>query len=148
MNLREKRLEQPVELNLISLVDVMFTLLLFFVLTTTFDHRADIVLKLPTAGSARPAEERGDVDITIDAEGNFFVAGRPLVNAQLETLQQAVRTAAQSVKEPNIIISADARTPHQSVVTAMDAARRLGFYRVTIATSAERSGAPVDAPAR
>lgn len=144
MNFREPRDEEPVELSLVSLVDVVFTLLLFFVLTTTFRDRADITLTLPRADSAVEAEARDDIEITVDAEGRYYIQGQALVNAAPETLKRALAEAVGERTEPLVVVAADGATPHQAVVTAMDVARQLGIGRLTIATSP--AAAPVSEP--
>lgn len=150
MNLRDPRVEEPVELNLVSLVDVVFTLLLFFVLTTTFQNRADITLDLPRADSGTPPQSSDNIDITVDARGRYYVQGQALVNERQETLERALQEAIRGVERPLVVISADAQSPHQAVVTAMDAARRSGIARLTIATSPQQrpagQGAAVDGP--
>lgn len=133
MNLRPRRRGDP-EVNLVSLIDVVFLLLLFFLLSTTFKQGSNIHLDLPKA-SAQPEQTIDEtLTVTIDAEGNFYLNGRPLVNQQLDTLKRALKAAIVTDKKPPLIISADAKTPHQAVVTAMDAARQVGLVHLSIAT--------------
>ena len=75
-----------------------------------------------------------DDRVAVDAQGRFYVNGRQLLNTQSKTLRQALQSAAGESESPPIIISADAKTPHQAVVQIMDAARELGFVRLTFAT--------------
>lgn len=148
MNLREPRAEEPLELNLVSLVDIVFTMLLFFVLTTTFDRRADIALELPEAESAEVSERRDHIEITIDPDGRFYVQGQALVESSLDSLRRALGEAVEGgapSEAPRVVITADGTSPHQAVVTAMDATRQLGINRVTIATSLQQ-GTPADGP--
>lgn len=133
MNLRRTRREEP-ELNLIPLVDILFVVLIFFIVTTTFNRDAGITLTLPEASAGAEAKEGVTLDIVIDAEGRYYINQQQVVNTSPETLQRALQQAAGEIKEAPVIISADAKTPHQSVITAMDAARQLGFVHITLAT--------------
>ena len=134
MNLRKPRRDEP-EINLIPLIDILFFLLLFFMLSSTFDRAAALKIDLPTS-SAPPAENtrRDNIDVVIDSAGNYAVDGRQLSNNQGETLIRALRLAIGTRDHPPLIISADGRTPHQAVVTAMDAARQVGLVHLSIAT--------------
>jgi len=133
MKLRAKRTEE-VELNLISLVDVVLLLVIFFMLTTTFvqDSRLRIMLPEATPGSAeRPVNP---IVVSISAQGSYRVNDRALVNNERATLSAALRQVAGDSRRGPVTIRADARSTHQSVVTAMDVAARLGFTQVDIAT--------------
>ncbi len=131
MNLRHSKKEAP-EVNITPLIDVVFLLLIFFMVSTTFEREAELSIELPEASSkAQKQDER--IEIAIDASGRYFVNGRQLVNRQTQTIRQALKQASEGLKEPSVVISADANTPHQSVVTVMDAARQLGLVRLTFA---------------
>ncbi len=133
MNLRKFRREE-LSINLTPLIDVVFLLLIFFMVTTTFREESEIEIDLPQA-TDEPVEVSKDVvEIMIDNKGQYYVNEKPLVNAQLNTLKQALRQVVTEGQTPPVIISADAQSPHQSVVTAMDAARQLGLVRLSIAT--------------
>ena len=129
------------DINLTPLIDVVFLLLIFFMVTTTFSREAEIKLKLPEATSA---EQTSDEDLVVTIQisdiGQFAVQGpedeepRELINSSLDTLRKAIERAAGDLTEPVILIRADRLTPHESVVSAMDAARRLGFFQITFAT--------------
>jgi biopolymer transport protein ExbD len=131
MNFRPHRENKP-ELNLIPMIDVLIVLLIFLVLTTTFSREASLRIDLPEASAEARAEEKG-VEIVIDAEGHYVINRHQLINTSLETVQKALREAAGDDKNPAIVISADRKTPHQAVITALDAASRLGFVHITFA---------------
>ncbi len=134
MNLRRPRRDEP-EINLIPLIDILFFLLLFFMLSSTFDRAADLKIDLPkSSAAATENEQRGNIDVVVDRAGNYSVNGRQLVNNQLDTLIKALRLAIGNREHPPLTISADGRTPHQAVVTAMDAARQVGLVQLSIAT--------------
>lgn len=133
MNLRPAP-KEPADINLTPLIDVVFLLLIFFMVSTTFNRDSELSIELPAA-SAEAREKRPDsIEVAIDAQGRYYVDGRQLLNTQSKTLRQALKTAAGENTSPPIIISADAKTPHQAVVQIMDAARELGFIRLTFAT--------------
>lgn len=133
MRLRPARREPP-EINLTALIDVVFLLLIFFMVSTTFQRDAELAIELPEADSeTQPTEERV-IDVTIDVQGRFYVDGRALVNTQVKSIKQALSRAAGDGKPPPIVVSADANTPHQAVIAVMDAARQLGFLRLSFAT--------------
>ncbi|NNJ96958.1 MAG: biopolymer transporter ExbD [Gammaproteobacteria bacterium] len=135
MNLRPERTDQRVDINLTPLIDVVFLLLIFFMVSTTFDRHANLKVELPEASATISQQQQDPVVISIDADGNYFINDRQLVNTTLETLKIALRkTVADKEKDVPLVLRADATTPHQSVVRAMDAAAQLGLTRLSIAT--------------
>ena len=142
MKFRSTERDSP-EISLTPLIDVVFLLLIFFMVSTTFEQHSELGIELPDASADASARDDAVIDVVIDAEGNVYVEGRPLTDPRLEPLQRALAEAAAGLDSPPVVIGADARTPHQSVVTVMDAARRAGLYRLTFA--ARRSAEP---PAR
>ena len=138
MNFRTRRREEPV-VNLTPLIDVILLLVIFFAVTTTFNHQSALHVDLPEA-DAKPEEQADQpVTVTIDAQGRYYVQQQQLINTQVATLRRAIQLAAGERSSPPLVISADAKTPHQAVVTAMDAARQLGIVRLSIATRQSQS---------
>ncbi len=133
MKLRVKRSEE-IELNLISLVDVVLLLVIFFMLSTTFVQDSRLRIVLPEAGSTSAQRAPNAIVVSISAQGSYRVNDRALVNNERATLSAALRQVAGESREGPVTIRADARSSHQSVVTAMDVAARLGFTQVDIAT--------------
>lgn len=133
MRLQVRRTEE-VELNLISLVDVVLLLVIFFMLSTTFVEEAQLRIALPEAGTATLEFAAQPLVITISAQGSYRVNDRALVNNDRATLSAALRQVAGDSRSGPVTIRADARSTHQSVVTAMDVAARQGFTQVNIAT--------------
>jgi biopolymer transport protein ExbD len=133
MNFRPRG-EEEVDVNLTPLIDVVFLLLIFFMVSTTFIRESEIELTLPEAS----AEVRDDpidiIEIAIDANGRYFVNGNALISSQLAVIRQALNDVRPSDAEPVVVISADAEASHQSVVTVMDAARQIGLTRITFPT--------------
>lgn len=135
MNLKPRTSEE-LDVNVTPLIDVIFLLLIFFMVSTTFEKTSEIEVTLPEAAVDKPLSENDDpIEVTISAEGTYFVNGKRVVNTQLSILKQALVKMSNGRKDPPIIISADANATHQSVVKVMDAARQLGFIHLNIATS-------------
>lgn len=135
MNFR-KGLSDEVEVNLTPLIDVVFLLLIFFMVTTTFDRDAKIKINLPTTSNAVAIAEKGTLELLIDNQGKYFVDGREILNNKPETLFRAMsQILDQRSKNPPLVISADANANYQSVVTAMDIAGRLGLTNFSMATT-------------
>jgi len=125
---------QP-EVNLTSLIDVVLLLLIFFMVSTSFVKQSQITISLPEADSVDVVEEAPDqIDIMITASGTYLVNGRELINSRPETIRNALQRVSGGDNSLPLTISADANATHQSVVTAMDVAGRLGFARISIAT--------------
>lgn len=137
MRLQGNRREEP-DVNLTPLIDVVFLLLIFFMVSTTFERETEISIELPEASGKPVEQQRQMVEISIDEKGRYFVNKEEVINTQLETLKQAIKKAAGGEEKPRVLLSADKMTPHQAVITAMDAARQLGFVSLTFATAAAK----------
>jgi biopolymer transport protein ExbD len=134
VKLRTADREEP-DINLTSLIDVVLLLLVFFMVTTSFVRESQIAIRLPEASATTQPAPPLPVEISITAAGEYRVNGRPLVDNRPATLAAALRKVAGDLEgSPALTISADADTTHQSVVTAMDVAGRLGFSEMSIAT--------------
>ena len=135
MNLRPRKREQP-DINLAPLIDVVFLLLLFFMVSTTFNDDARLRLQLPQAdGEPASSDELDSVEVVIDANGRFYVDDQQVLDTSAKTLRQALVGAVGSRPELPLLIKADAKTPHQAVMTALDAASQLGMTRIAFAAS-------------
>jgi len=134
MNLQPDHEEEP-EVNLTPLIDVVFLLLIFFMVSTTFETQSRIQIELPkaTAEATRPDDET--LEIIIDAQGRYFIGNAQVVNNKLKTLRGAIRKALGKREELPVIIRADANTPHQAVIRALDASAQLGLIHISLATS-------------
>ena len=143
MNFRRKKREK-LDITLISMIDVLFVLLLFFMVSTTFSHHTEIKVQLPEADGASAEQNEKMVTLTIDADGAYSLeseGGEPkkMADRQLETLKQELQKLAEQSKELPFIISADGKTPHQSVITALEAAGEAGFSHITFAAQHSKS---------
>ena len=134
MNLTNAERDEP-EVNLASLIDVVFLLLIFFMVSTTFERQAALKVDLPETSEQTAQAVEKSLEVVIDAQGRFFVAEKALVNSQRETLRAALIEALAGDTEQPITLRADAQTPHHFVVTAMDELGKLGIYNISIATA-------------
>ena len=123
-----------VNVNLTPLIDVVFLLLIFFMVSTTFTRETQLEVDLPQAENSAESVQERPIEIVITAAGEYRVNGEGLVNAQARTLRLALTKVAGDNYDLALIISADAQTPHQAVVTAMDVAGGLGFSKLSITT--------------
>ncbi|MFN3239252.1 MAG: ExbD/TolR family protein [Pseudomonadales bacterium] len=135
-----RRTRTEVEVNLTPLIDVVFLLLIFFMVSTTFTKDTQLSIDLPEAEGdpARVAEKI--IEITVTRNGDYAVNGTVLVDKQLGTLKRAIEKVAEGDTALPMVITADSATPHQSVVTAMDAAGQLGFIHLSITTRNSADG--------
>ncbi|MBV6822747.1 biopolymer transporter ExbD [Pseudomonas sp. PD9R] len=141
MKFRRKQREN-VDINLVSLIDVVFVLLLFFVVTTTFTRETQLRVDLPEAVSGASADDQvKTLDIAISADGVFSVNNQILPKSDLATLMEALQKESNGDTNKPLSISADGKTQHQSVITAMDAAGKLGFSHLRM-TTIEAAPAP------
>ncbi|WP_455199076.1 ExbD/TolR family protein [Kaarinaea lacus] len=129
------RQKEVLDVNITPLIDVVFLLLIFFMVSTTFERESEIEIMLPEATASATTSDEFVMQVTIDEEGTYYVNQQRVINTKLDTLMKAMQEVAGDRKDPPIILSADAKTPHQSVITAMDAARRLGFVHINFATT-------------
>ena len=133
MNFRRQRLEE-VNVNLTPLIDVVFLLLIFFMVSTTFTRETQLSIDLPEAtGQARESTEE-EIEILIDESGQYRVNGKGLVDSRIRTLQAAVYKISAGDTTLPMVITADAQTSHESVVRAMDAVGKMGFVHLSITT--------------
>lgn len=133
--------EEP-EISLISLVDVVFMLLIFFMVTTTFVRSSTLKLSLPQADSTQIPQEQRSIEVVVDADGRYYVDGRQLRDDSPQTLERGLRQMAGEDVARGLVIRADGRAPHQSVVTVLDVAGRTGFSQLSIATVPPRAAHP------
>ena len=129
-----RQVQQEVNINLTPLIDVVFLLLIFFMVSTTFTRETQLSIDLPQASGQEARQEPKQVEIVIGRNGEFSVNGRALVNSKDTTLKTAIESASGNDNTLPLIITADAITPYQAVVTAMDMAGQLGFVHISMTT--------------
>ena len=134
MNLQPGGEDEP-EVNLTPLIDVVFLLLIFFMVSTTFEHQSRIQIELPEATASPDEIEKESIEIIIDAQGRYFIGEEQVVNTELKTLKSALSKVLGDREAVPVTIRADASTPHQAVITALDATSQLGLTQISLATS-------------
>lgn len=126
---------EELELNLTPLIDVVFLLLIFFMVSTTFQKESEISLQLPRATDSEVSTPQERIEVVINAAGRYYINDQELVKSDVVSLQNALFKISGGKRDIPLTIRADAQAPHQSVVTAMDAAGQLGMLKMSIATS-------------
>ncbi len=129
-----RKRKHELTLNLTPLIDVVFLLLIFFMVSTSFTRETQIALSLPTADGHSPEKSTDLLEINIDINGNYFVNGQGLVNNEKSTLIKALKRLTVVDRNKPVIISSDAKTAYQNVITAMDAAGQAGYSNLSLAT--------------
>lgn len=137
MNFKRKSNDE-FDLNLTPLIDVVFLLLIFFMVTTTFDRETQLKIELPQA-SGEQKKVTQSLEISIDSKSRFFVNQKEVVNSGIETIKKALKQEAGDQESPPLLISADGQATHQSVMTVLDAAGQLGFVNITFAANEPKS---------
>lgn len=139
MKLTSRANDSEPEINLTSLIDVIFVLIIFFVATTTFNQRSALKLQLPTAQAVAKQDPGEPLNVLVDAEGRYFIGENEVLKSDVGSLKEAIVAVAGQDRSMPVVLRADARTPHQSVITAMDALGQLGFVKLSIATTPEKN---------
>ena len=141
MNFRPRAKDEP-EINLIPFIDVLLVVLIFLMLTTTYSKFTEMQLKLPVADADAQRDYPKEVVVAVSSDGRYMVNKQPVSGRSTEQLADSINGAARAGKDSVIIISADAAATHQSVITVMEAARRIGLTQITFATqSSAQAGA-------
>lgn len=134
MNFRGGHSREEPEINLIPMIDVLLVIIIFLMLTTTYSKFSGIEINLPTAAASKPAEQPNEIEVAVTATGQILVNKMPLGLADVKTIADTLRRAAGDRENPVIIISADAKTTHQSVVDIMQAAQTAGYPHISFTT--------------
>lgn len=142
MNFQRGMTKDDPEINLIPLIDVLLVILIFLMVTTTYARFAELQINLPEAQGESAKETPAQINVNVDAGGNYQINEGAAAQASVDALASALTQAAGSQKDPVVVISADARATHQSVIRVMDAARRVGFNRVTFVTQSTTAESP------
>lgn len=133
-----KKKKEDVQINLTPLIDVVFLLLIFFMVSTSFKKETKVSLELPEASGEQMDSQQALIEVTISKNGEIFVNGNGLVNRDVQTIKEAIKQSSTDYQTP-VIISADADAPYQSVITVMDAAGQAGFNNLTLPTQQPNS---------
>ena len=138
MNFQRGREKEPLEINLVPLIDVMMVILIFLMITTTYNKYTELQINLPTADADKQMERSNEIAVLVNTQGQYVINRRPVTFHTIEQLADELKRAATSAKEPVVVISADATATHQAVVRVMEAARVAGLTQITFTTQAAR----------
>lgn len=138
MNFQRGRGHDEPEINLIPLIDVLLVIIIFLMLTTTYAKFSGLEINLPTADSSKQAEQPNEVNVAVTAAGQVLVNKTPLAATDVRSISEALRRAAGDRQDPVIVINADAKATHQSVVDIMQAAQAAGYPHISFATQSPR----------
>ena len=136
MRIRSRAFREEPEINFIPLIDVLLVILIFLMVTTTYSRFAELQINLPTADAQKPADRPEQLDVAVDAKGNYMINKAPVPANNAAALSAALKNAAGTMKDPVVVINADANAAHQSVVRVMEAAQLAGYARITFTTQA------------
>lgn len=139
MRIRDHRADDEPEINLIPLIDVILVLIIFFVVTATFDARSVIQLELPRA-TGEQSEAKQPLIVLVNAEGRYFVEDREVLRTDIDALKATIAEVAGTDRDRPVLLRADARTQYQAVITVQDALGQLGFERILVATAPSPAG--------
>ncbi|PZO10924.1 MAG: biopolymer transporter ExbD [Lysobacteraceae bacterium] len=137
MKLSSGRVPDEPEINLVSLIDVVFCIIIFLVVTTTFDQRSALKLVLPTAQVNSQVDPGEPLVVVVDADGRYFVGNNEVLNRDVGSLKDAIMQVAGSDRERPVVVRGDARATYQSMMTVMDALGQVGFRKISMATTPE-----------
>ena len=138
MNFQRGREKEPLEINLVPLIDVMMVILIFLMITTTYSKYTELQINLPTAEAQKQLERPGEIAVLVNAQGQYVVNRNAVAFRSVEQLAEELRRAGASLKEPVVVISADALATHQAVVRVMEAARLAGLSQITFTTQSTK----------
>jgi biopolymer transport protein ExbD len=131
MNFQRGRQREPLEINLVPLIDVMMVILIFLMITTTYNRYTELSINLPSADAQKPPERASEISVLVDAQGQYVINRRAVVFRTVDQLADELRRAGGGAKEPTVVISADANATHQAVIRVMEAARIAGLSQIT-----------------
>lgn len=137
MNFQKGRTREEPEINLIAMIDVLLVILIFMLVTTTYSKHAELQINLPQASGSQASSTAEQINVAIDATEHYAINSKPAKFDGVESLILALQKAAGNQTDPTIIINADAKAPHQSVINVMEAARLAGYGRITFTTQSQ-----------
>ena len=138
MDFQRGKEKEPLEINLVPLIDVMMVILIFLMITTTYSKYTELQINLPTAQAEKQPERPNEVTVLVNAQGQYVVNHTAVPFRGVEQLAQELRRAGAGQQDPIVVISADAAATHQAVVRVMEAARLAGLTQITFTTQASR----------
>ncbi len=137
MNFQRFHTREPLEINLIPLIDVLLVILIFLMITTTYSKYAELQINLPAADAQKLLERPNEINVTVNVGGQYTINRRPVVFHDASEFADEMRRAAGELKDPVVVISADANATHQSVINIMEASRLAGYGHISFATQTQ-----------
>jgi biopolymer transport protein ExbD len=138
VNFQRGKAKEPLEINLVPLIDVMMVILIFLMITTTYSKYTELQINLPAAQAERQLERPNEITVLVNAQGQYVVNRTPVAYRGAEQLAEELRRAGGALKDPIVVISADAAATHQSVVRVMEASRLAGLSQITFTTQSAK----------
>jgi biopolymer transport protein ExbD len=138
VNFQRGKEKEPLEINLVPLIDVMMVILIFLMITTTYSKYTELQINLPTADADKQLERQNEVMVLVNAQGQYVVNRSPVAFRGVEQLAEELKRAGGTLKDPIVVISADAAATHQAVVRVMEAARLAGLTQITFTTQSNK----------
>ncbi|HTN28676.1 MAG TPA: biopolymer transporter ExbD [Burkholderiales bacterium] len=138
MNFRRGRQREEPEINLVPMIDVMLVILIFLMITTTYSKYTELQINLPTADAEKQPQRPNEISVVVSAQGQYMINKAAVAFTSIDQLAQEMRRAGGNLKDPVVIISADAKATHQSVVRVMEASRAAGLSQITFTTQATK----------
>jgi biopolymer transport protein ExbD len=138
MNFQRGKEKEPLEINLVPLIDVLLVILIFLMITTTYSKYTELQITLPTADAEKQPERPSEIAVLVNARGQYIVNKNPVAFRSVEQLADELRRAGATLKEPVVVISADAAATHQAVVRVMEAARLAGLSQLTFTAQSNK----------
>ena len=138
MNFQRGRQREPLEINLVPMIDGMLVILIFLMITTTYSKYTELQINLPTAEAEKQNERPNEITILVNAQGQYLINRAAVPFRSVEQLAEELRRAGASLKEPGVVISADAAATHQAVVRVMEAARLAGLSQITFTAQSNK----------
>jgi biopolymer transport protein ExbD len=134
MNFQRGRSREEPEINLIPMIDVLLVILIFMMVTTSYAKFSELQINLPQVGVAGSSTKANLINIAVDASEHYAINNQGVSYTGVDAFATALKAAAGDQADPTIVINADAKAPHQSVINVMEAARRAGYGRITFTT--------------
>ena len=137
MRFQSRSFREPPEINFIPLIDVLLVILIFLMVTTTYSRFAELQINLPTADAGTPPQRPAQIDVAVDPQGKYMINKSPVAFSGPDAFSQELKRAAGDMKDPVIVINADANASHQSVINIMEASRLAGYGHISFATQTQ-----------
>ena len=138
MNFQRGKEKEPLEINLVPMIDVMLVILIFLMITTTYSKYTELQINLPSADSTKQLERSNEVSVVVSAQGQYVVNRSAVSFRSVDQLADELKRAAAALKEPVVVISADAAATHQAVIRVMEASRLAGLSQITFTTQSTK----------